>query len=121
MSLAQLQRQALAARAEIMRELEEEIAAEEHRFNAAVRAARNASSAARNAERAARNAIRSARASMKAMKPIKTRKRAPGANYEIAGKPAHLAPGATLRRVEGTRRHSQSLAKTRGRRSKAKY
>ena len=121
MSLAELQRQALAARAEIMRELEEEIAAEERRFDEAVRAARNAEQAARNAERAARNAIRSARASMRAMRSVKTRKRAAGANYEIAGKPAHLAPGAPLRRVEGSRRHSQTLALKRGKRSKAKY
>ena len=121
MSVAEIHRQALAARAEILAELEAEIAAEEARFEEAVQAARNAAEAARNAEKAARNAIRSARASMKAMKPIKTRKRHPGANYEIAGKPAHLAPGAPLRRVEGNRRHSAKLALTRGKRSKAKY
>jgi hypothetical protein len=121
MSLAELRKQALATRAKILKELEEEIASEERRFEASVKAARNAEQAARNAERAARNAIRSARASMKAIRSVKTRKRAAGANYEVAGKPAHLAPGVPLRRVEGTRHHSQTLALTRGKRSKAKY
>lgn len=118
MSLAELHRQALASRAKILKELEEEVAAEEKRLKEVIKTIRNAEQVAKNAEKAARNAIRSAKASMKS---IKTRKRAPGANYEIAGKPAHLAPGVHLRRVEGTRRHSQTLALTRGKRSKAKY
>jgi hypothetical protein len=121
MSLEELRRQALAARAEILREIEEEMHEEQRRLNEAVQAARHAERAARNAERAARNAIRSARATLRSSRPVKTRKRAPGANYEIAGRPAHLAPGAPLRSVEGKKRHSQTLALTRGKRSKAKY
>lgn len=121
MDLSALRAQALEARRQIMEELEREIEEEERRLNNARRAAREAEEAARNAERAARNAIRAARASLRAAKPVKTRKRNPGANYEIAGRPAHLAPGAALRSVEGKRAHSRSLATTRGRRTKAKY
>lgn len=121
MDLSALRAQALEARRQIMEELERDIAEEERRLNNARRAARDAEVAARNAERAARNAIREARASLRAARPEKTRKRNPGANYEIAGKPAHLAPGAPLRSVEGIRSHTRNLARTRGRRSKAKY
>lgn len=121
MDLSALRAQALEERRRIMEELEREIEEEERRLNNARRAAREAEEAARNAERAARNAIREARASMRASRPVKTRKRNPGANYEIAGRPAHLAPGAPLRSVEGKRSHSRTLATTRGRRTKAKY
>ena len=121
MDLSALRAEAMAARDRIMAELERDIEEEERRLNNARRAAREAEQAARNAERAARNAIREARASLRAARPVKTRKRHPGANYEIAGRPAHLAPGAPLRSVEGRRSHSRSLATTRGRRTKAKY
>ncbi len=121
MSLQALHEQALAMRQRILNELEAEMREEEQKLNNARRAAREAEQAARNAERAARNAIREARRAVRASRPVTTRKRNPGANYEIAGKPAHLAPGAPMRSVEGKRRHSQTLALTRGRRSKAKY
>ena len=116
MDIQELQRRALAARNEIMRNLEREMAEEEQRLNNARRAAREAQNAARNAERAARNAIREARAAARALRPVGTRKRHPGANYEIAGKPAHLAPGARMRKVEGSRAHSRSPIMTRARR-----
>ncbi len=105
----------------ILNDLEREMREEEERLNAARRAAREAEQLARNAERNARAALRNARAELRALRPVKTRKRAAGANYEIAGKPAHLAPGAPLRSVEGRRVHTANLARTRGRRSKAKY
>jgi hypothetical protein len=121
MSLASLHQEALARRRAILNELEAEVAAEKQRLNNAQKAAREAEQALRNAERAARNAERAMRNAEKAAKPVKTRKRHPGANYEIAGKPEHLAPGAPLRTVEGKKIHSRTLATTRGRRNKAKY
>lgn len=48
----------------------------------------------------------------------KIRQRRPGANAEIAGYPAHLMPGAVLRRVEGTRAHTPSRRITRSQRKR---
>jgi len=121
MDLSALQAEALEMRRKIMEDLEREIAEEEKKLDAARRAARAANEAARNAERAARNAIREARAAAREALPKKTRKRNPGANYEISGRPAHLATGAPLRSVEGKKNHPRNLAKTRGKRGKAKY
>ena len=121
MDLSALRAQALKAREEIMKQLEEEMAEEEKKLDAVRRAVREAEEKARNAERAARNAIREARAAARETLPKKTRKRTAGANYEIAGRPAHLAPGAPLRTVEGKKTHPRNLATTRGKRSKAKY
>jgi hypothetical protein len=121
MSLLELQQKALAMRTQLLRELEEEAKKEEKELLNAVKAAKDAEKARKNAEQATKKALRNAKAKLKKEKPHQTRKRNPGANYEIAGKPAHLTKGATLRRVEGTREHPQTLAQTRGKRSKAKY
>jgi len=121
MDFAALQREALAAQRAALEELEAGVREEERRLNNARRAAREAAQALRNAEREARNAERAARNAARVPKPEQTRKRRPGANYEIAGRPAHLAPGAPFRNVEGKRRHSRTLATTRGRRTTAKY
>ncbi len=121
MSLDELHRQALAMRNAILRDLAEETREEERKLNAAVKAAKEAKKAAEAAERATKKAIRNAKAKLKKVKPTQTRKRRPGANFEIAGRPAHLNVGATLRRVEGNRHHSPTLAQTRGKRTKAKY
>lgn len=120
MSLASLHQEALARRRAILNELEAEVAEEKRRLQNALKAQREAEKALRNAERAARNALRNEGKNAKP-KSVKTRKRHPGANYEIAGKPEHLAPGAVLRSVEGKKIHSKTLATTRSRRSKAKY
>jgi Tfp pilus assembly protein PilX len=123
MSLESLRQEALARRKAILNELEAEVAEEKRRLTNALKAQREAEKALRNAERAARNAAAAARNEGKNAKPksVKTRKRHPGANYEIAGKPEYLAPGAVLRSVEGKKIHSKTLATTRGKRSKAKY
>lgn len=120
MSLEELRREALAMRNAILRELAEETREEEKKLNAAVKAAKEAKKAAENAERATKRAIRNAKAKLKKVKPTQTRKRNPGANFEIAGRPAHLNKGSTLRRVEGVRRHSPTLALTRGKRTMKK-
>jgi septal ring factor EnvC (AmiA/AmiB activator) len=130
MSLESLRQEALARRKAILNELEAEVAEEKRRLTNALKAHREAEKALRNAERAARNAAAAARNAAAAArnegknakpKSVKTRKRHPGANYEIAGKPEYLAPGAVLRSVEGKKIHSKTLATTRGKRSKAKY
>jgi hypothetical protein len=121
MSLSELREKALAMRAQILREIEEEAKAEEKKLDESIKEAKEAEKSAKAAERALKQAIRNAKAKLKEEKPTKTRKRNPGANYEIAGKPAHLTKGTTLRSVEGTQKHSQTLALTRGKRSKAKY
>jgi hypothetical protein len=116
MALNNLQREALAMRQAILDDLEREIREAEMRLNEERRAAREAERAARNAERAARNAIREARALEREARPVGTRKRHPGANYNVAGRPAHLAPGASYRRVEGRRSQRRSPIMTRSKR-----
>jgi len=126
--LSELQRRALALRNEVMRGIEaenaERNAARARNLEAAVagleRAAAELRAAQAESAEARRRALNGARAA-RPPKPLKTRKHNPGANYEVSGRPAHLAPGAPLRKVEGRRSHSRSLATTRGRRSKAKY
>lgn len=126
-NLSALREQAMAMRRRILEEMNAEQAARNaeaaDRLRAAAAAAASAASELRAAEEAAGEARRQERNAGKphSPKPRKTRKRHPGANYEIAGRPAHLAPGASLRSVEGKKAHSQTLAQTRGRRSKAKY
>lgn len=122
MSLEELHARALAERKRIMNEIAAEMREEEERLNAARRAARNAERAAeeaeREAKRAAKAALRASQAAARASRPVTLRKRRPGANFEIAGRPNYLAPGAPLRRVEGRRSHNRTLALTRGRRKK---
>jgi hypothetical protein len=127
-NLGALQAEALAMRRRILEEINAEFAERNaeaaERLRAAAAAANNAAEelrAAENARRAERQRERNAARARRNAAPRKTRKRHPGANYEIAGRPVHLAPGAALRSVEGRRIHSQTLAETRSRRSKAKY
>ena len=131
-NLAALREQAMAMRRRILEEMDADQAARNaeaaERLRAAAAAAeaaaaelRAAENARRDEEAAARQRERNAARAARNAEPRKTRKRHPGANYEIAGRPAHLAPGAPLRSVEGKRAHNQTLAQTRGKRSKAKY
>lgn len=112
-----------------MRELEREHAERDAAAAAALREAEEAAAAAAAAAEelrrarvaAAREAAAEARRAARGPTPL--RKRAAGANYEIAGRPAHLAPGAKLRSVERkglgsvSRRITRSM-KRRGSRSK---
>ncbi len=128
-SIAELQREVLAERARILEEIEREAAEREAAereapARAALEAAAQAAAAARAANAAAErvriNARKAARAASavarKAEQRQKTRKRGAGANWEIAGRPAHLAPGASMRpkeRSKGgtvTRRVTRAMA-----------
>jgi uncharacterized protein with von Willebrand factor type A (vWA) domain len=108
MSLAELQRQVLAERARILEEIEREFAERNAPARAALAEAEAAAAAARAAEAAeerqqinARKAARAATAAArKASLARQTRKRGAGANWEIAGRPAHLGPGAPMRPKE---------------------
>lgn len=108
----------------IRNELEKEVADLEKQLQNSIQKAKNIKKALAHAENVA---VRAENAAVRANKPVrspkpnKTRSRRPGANYEIAGRPAQLTPGAPLRTVEGTRSHSRNLAATRGRRNKARY
>lgn len=126
MSLANLQRQVLAERDRILAEIEEEHrernAAATAALAAAAAAAKADKEAAKAAERARIEARKAERAAAKAARnaargPTPTRRRAAGANYVIAGRPAHLAPGAKLRSTEKKRnnRNVVTYRQTRGR------
>lgn len=117
-SFQELREKALRNQQKAMAELEAAAAENARRLAEARRANREAQSALRAARSAVRNA--SANVAAAAPKSVKTRKRRPGANAEIAGDPEHLRPGAPLRRVEGKTAHPQTLALTRGKRTKAK-
>ena len=126
MNLHALQQKILAQRAQILEELEDEYRArteaakaELYAADAALRAMEEERRAQERIEINARKAARAAAAAARkaARGPTPTRKRAAGANWEIAGRPAHHAPGAPLRRLERkgaasvTRRHTRSMAK----------
>lgn len=108
MALANLQRQVLAERARILEDIEREFAERDAAARAAMAEAEAAAAAARAANAAeerrqinARKAARATRAAArKASLARQTRKRGAGANWDIAGRPAHLAPGASMRRKE---------------------
>lgn len=121
MSLADLQKQMLAFRQKLLNDLEKEAAEEHKKLNNARKQAQEAEKAARNAERQLRKTIREAQAAAKKNKPVGTRKRHPGANYEIAGKPEHLAPGAPYRRVEGKQAHVRSTIQTRSKKKQTNH
>jgi hypothetical protein len=129
MDLSALHREALAMRREILEELDAEYAirnAETARhLRAAAAAANAAETELRAAEEARKEKLRRKRknkANAKRTARAQTqRKRRPGANFEIAGRPAHLNKGAPMRNVEGTQTFNRTLALTRGKRSKATY
>jgi hypothetical protein len=107
-SIAELQREVLAERARILEEIEREHAERDAVAHAALNAAAQAEAAARAANAAAErvriNARKAARAATaaarKAARRQQTRKRGAGANWNIAGRPAHLGPGASMRSKE---------------------
>lgn len=117
-SLADLQKEMLAFRQKLLNDLQKEAEAEQKALNNARKEAQNAEKAARNAEKQLRKTIREAQAAAKKTKPVGTRKRHAGANYEISGKPAHLAPGAPLRSVEGKKIHARSPIQTRSKKKR---
>ena len=120
-SIAELQREVLAERARILEEIEREAAEREAPARAAMEAAAQAAAAARAANAAAErvriNARKAARAATaaarKASQRQKSRKRGAGANWEIAGRPAHLGPGASMRPKERSKRSTVSRRITR--------
>ncbi len=110
MSLEKLQREVLAEREKIMKELDKESNANRKKLDTLMKEAHDAIKNSREPKARGRSKTRRIR-------PTTIRKRHPGANYEIAGRPTHLAPGSILRAVEGSRSHSRTLAVKRGRRA----
>ena len=121
MSIENLHRQALELRRQILEDMEAEARESEAKLNVAIAKAKKAQKEVNEKAKEAKALAKAAALKLRASRPLKTRKRHPGANYEISGRPEHLAPGAPLRRVEGTKSHSRNLALTRGKRTKAKY
>jgi hypothetical protein len=126
MSLVELQREVLAERARILEEIEREFAERDAVARAAleIAAAAEASARAANAaeERKRINARKAARAltaaARKASLAKQTRRRGAGANWEIAGRPAHLGPGASMRRKEKSAGHHVTRRVTRAMRAR---
>lgn len=120
MDLSAFRNKELAKVAKIRNDIDKEMAALQKEVNVSMAKAKEAANALKNAERVLRNAERNALAAAapaRPPKPNRTRSRRPGANNEIAGRPARFAPGAPLRQIEGKISHPRTLALTRSKRN----
>lgn len=128
-NLNELQQRAIAFRQRILDEIaakyKKQNSAAKERLRSAAAAVEEAEAELEAAEKARREEawqIRTNRAKAKRdARAQETRKRHPGANWEIIGRPPILARGAPFRPVEGRTAHPRMLAITRGRRNTANY